>query len=64
MVKKDTIENIIDYISKFKDAEKFMIKAPLNKEFNSFDELKKEILDLGFIRFSVQDKIYTVNDDE
>jgi hypothetical protein len=41
-----------------------MIKAPLNKEFNSFDELKKEILDLGFIRFSVQDKIYTVNDDE
>jgi hypothetical protein len=30
-----------------------MIKAPLNKTFKSFYELKKEILDLGFIRFSI-----------
>jgi hypothetical protein len=30
-----------------------MIKAPLDKKFNDFEKLKKEVLDLGFIRFSI-----------
>ncbi|MDR1945031.1 MAG: hypothetical protein LBQ59_02905 [Candidatus Peribacteria bacterium] len=52
-MKKDTIENIIDYISEFRQEQKFIIKAPLSKDFKTFEELKKEVLDLGFIRFSI-----------
>ncbi len=61
-VKKDTISDIIDYISWFQDDEKFIIKSPLKIDIESFDELKKEILDLGFIRFSIWENIYTIND--
>ncbi|MDD3793269.1 MAG: excinuclease ABC subunit UvrA [Candidatus Gracilibacteria bacterium] len=63
IVKKDTIENIIDYISEFSDGEKFMIKSPIKGLFKDFQEIKKEVLDLGFIRFSVGENIYTINDE-
>jgi len=61
-VKKDSISDIIDYINWFEENQKFIIKSPLKLNIESFDELKKEILDLGFIRFSVWDNIYTIND--
>lgn len=64
IVKKDSIEDIINHISSFEEWTKFMIKAPLNKTFKSFYELKKEILDLGFIRFSIWKNIYNVNDNK
>jgi excinuclease UvrABC ATPase subunit len=48
-----------------------MIESPLkltypiseknNKEI--FDKIKKEVLDAGFIRFSVGEKIFTINDE-
>ncbi|ATU05546.1 excinuclease ABC subunit A [Candidatus Gracilibacteria bacterium HOT-871] len=63
IVKKDSISDIIDYISKFEDNRKFIIKAPFGRDFLSLNELKKEILDLGFIRFSIGDNIFTVNDE-
>jgi hypothetical protein len=52
-VQKDTIENIIDYISEFENEQKFIIKAPIDQKFKNLEELKKEVLDLGFIRFSI-----------
>ncbi len=61
-VKKDSINDIIDYISDFEENQKFLIKAPLKINIESFDDLKKEILDMGFIRFSIWDDIYTIND--
>lgn len=61
-VKKDSINDIIDYLDSFEENTKFMIKAPLSKKFDDFDDLKEEILDLGFIRFSIWDKIHTIND--
>lgn len=63
IVKKDSISDIIDYISKFEDNRKFIIKAPFGRDFLSLNEFKKEILDLGFIRFSIWDNIFTVNDE-
>ena len=62
-VKKDSIESIINYISSFDDGQKFLIKAPLHKEFLNFEDLKKEILDIWFIRLSIWKEIYTVNDE-
>lgn len=63
IVKKDSISDIIDYISSFDDWQKFIIRAPIKKDFSNFDTLKKEVLDLWFIRFSIWNDIYTVNDD-
>jgi hypothetical protein len=34
--------------------------AQISKNLNSFDEIKKEVLDLGFIRFMVEDEIYSI----
>lgn len=74
VVKKDSLWDIINYISSFEIWEKYMIKAPLSSPQPSplegeretpvlnFEELKKEVLDLGFIRFSIWDEIFTVND--
>jgi len=63
VVKKDTMLDIINYLSTLEDWTKFMLQSPIKWDFSSFDEIKKEILDLWFIRFSVWDSIYTVNDD-
>lgn len=62
VVKKDSIESIINYINDFEDSKKFLVKAPIKWVFTSFDEIKKEVLDLWFIRFSVWKDIYTIND--
>ena len=73
-VKKDSIVDIIDYLSTIKLDSKFMIKAPLklskfrnfkksnklNKEV--FDEIKSEILSLWFIRFDINGQLLTIND--
>ncbi len=62
IVKKDSIESIINYISGFEEDKKFLIKAPIKGIFKDFEEIKKEVLDLWFIRFSVWKQIYTIND--
>ncbi len=62
LVKKDSIVDIIEYISWFEDNKKFLIKAPLGWNFSDFEEVKKEILDLWFIRFSIWGNIHTIND--
>lgn len=62
VVKKDTMLDIINYLSNLEEWTKFMLAAPIKWDFKSFDEIKKEVLDLWFIRFSVWDELYTVND--
>lgn len=63
VVKKDSIDDIVEYINSFEDWKKFLIKAPIFKEYESFSELKKEVLDAWFIRFTIWKDLYTVNDD-
>jgi len=70
VIKKDYLIDIIRYISWFELDNKFIVKAPLilNKEHIDFESIKKEVLDLWFIRFSIAEKwkswtVYTVNDD-
>jgi excinuclease UvrABC ATPase subunit len=52
-------------ISSFEKETRFMIKAQnfINKKDITKDYVKKEVLDLGFIRFSLNNEIYTVNDE-
>ncbi len=73
-IKKDSILDVIDYLCKLKEGLKFTINSPLkiskivksknqkNLDKLIFEEIKKEVLSLGFIRFSIQDNLFTVND--
>jgi len=62
-VKKDSISDIINYILEFKNDSKFIIKSPLKKSYSNIETLKKDVLDMWFIRFSIWDEIYTINDE-
>ncbi|PID86339.1 excinuclease ABC subunit A [Candidatus Gracilibacteria bacterium] len=55
IIKKDSINGVIDYISSFDLGEKFLIKFPLSIDDykNDITKIKKEILNLGFIRFEL-----------
>ncbi|MCK9272823.1 excinuclease ABC subunit UvrA [Candidatus Gracilibacteria bacterium] len=63
ILKKDILNDIINHILEFKNQDKFLILAQISKNLNSFDEIKKEVLDLGFIRFMVEDEIYSIGDE-
>ena len=65
IIKKDSLGHIIEQIKKHEVWKKFMIKSPLYKKSKlvSGEKLKKEILDLGFIRFEMNGKLTTVNDE-
>lgn len=62
IVKKDSLWDIIDSISTLESDTKFMIQAPISEKFESFSELKSAVLEMWFIRFSVNGTIYSVND--
>lgn len=64
-IKKDSLRDIINYISSFELGTKFYILAPLHlwKTEVSAEKIKKEILDAGFIRFLLDGKEMNVNDD-
>lgn len=65
ILKKDTLDNVLSYILTLKEWLKFLILAPIfkNRKIFSADDIKKEILDLGFIRFMIDDQIYSIWDE-
>lgn len=64
ILKKDSIEDILDYIKSFKINTKYYILAPLNKKDIDIYDVKKEILELGFIRFMIDGEIYSIWDEK
>ncbi len=69
-VKKDSINDIIKFLETQKLKSKFMIKAPISiseyddySEEEVFEKIKKDVLDLWFIRFNIWDNILTINDE-
>lgn len=63
ILKKDTIEDIINHIKRLKPDTKYYILAPFNKDYSDIYDIKKEILELGFIRFMVDDEVFSVWDE-
>jgi len=70
VIKKDSLHDIVRYLWSFDIDTKFVLRAPLflNRDDLVAETIKKEVLDLGFIRFSVNKSwekpvVYTVNDD-
>lgn len=64
-IKKDTLRDIIDYISKFKEGVRFYISCPfLTGDINlTKEKIKKQVLDAGFIRFTINGQEYNINSD-
>lgn len=66
-IQKDSVRDIIDFISDFSLQTKFYVLAPIfrqHREKLTAEKVKKEVLDAGFIRFMVDSIEYTVNSDE
>ncbi len=65
IIKKDSLKQVIADISSYKIDTRFIIKAQVftNKSWMTKEYVKKEVLDMGFIRFSLNNIIYTVNDE-
>lgn len=64
ILKKDTLNEILDYIASFDEWEKYYILSPVLKKYENIDNLKKDILELGFIRFMINDKVFSIWDED
>ncbi len=71
IVKKDSLNDVIEFLKNQEKQTKFIIKAKLNLDDinldnfskNDFEKVKNEVLSLGFIRFSINNQIFTINDE-
>jgi len=65
IIKKDSLKTVIEDIISQEIWKKYIIKASIykNEKELSYDIIKRKVLDLWFIRFSINNKTYTVNDD-
>jgi len=64
-IQKDSMKDIIEYISKFDLETKYYLTAPIlrNIDWLTVEKIKKEILDAWFIRFLLNEKEYNVNNE-
>lgn len=65
IIKKDSIKDIINFVSDHDMGDKFYVSCPFlwNKTDLSVEKIKKEVLDAGFIRFLVNGEEKNVNAD-
>jgi len=65
VIKKDSVKDIISYISRFPQWDKYFISCPFLKEKSDLtpEIIKKQVLDAGFIRFMINGKELNVNAD-
>lgn len=59
---KNTLQDIVDGVSKFGEGEKFHILIPLElyETTESMDDVSKRVTDMGFVRFQIEDTTYSV----
>lgn len=64
-IKKDSLKDVITFISSYPEGTKFKILSSLQKSKKEIDiaKIKKDILDKWFIRFYINGNEYTINDD-
>lgn len=64
ILKKHTIRDIVDQLAKYDEGEKIHILIPFerNREFKTLAEVSQYVADSGFVRFQIEDCIYSVAD--
>ena len=65
ILKKHTLKDAVDQLAKYKEGERIHILIPIEREraFESLSEVSKYVTDMGFVRFQIDDTIYSVADD-
>jgi len=63
VIKKDSVKDILSYISGFPEGEKYFISCPFLKGKSGLtaESIKKHVLDAGFIRFMLDGQEHNVN---
>lgn len=63
-LKKDTLQDMSKFVSKFVEGTKFHILIELKKDGTaSVKDIAKRVSDMGFVRFQIGDTTYSVADD-
>ena len=60
ILKKDTLQDIISHIQAFPEDAKYYILAPIKKIYDNGAELRKDIVEMGFIRYMIDGIIHSV----
>jgi excinuclease ABC subunit A len=64
-LKKSTIKDIVDVVSKFDNGQKFHILMPLHDiENTTYSDIAKRVTDIGFVRFQIGSTTHSVADIE
>lgn len=63
-LKKDTLKNIVEYVSKFAEGDRFHILMPLSLDIEDItgEQLAKRVTDIWFVRFQIGEITYSVAD--
>ena len=62
---KNTLQDIVDGVSKLGEGSKFHILLPLEQDETiiSYQDVAKKVTDMGFVRFQIGDMTYSVADE-
>ena len=65
ILKKHILKDAVDQLAKYKEGERIHILIPIEREraFESLSEVSKYVTNMGFVRFQIDDTIYSVADD-
>ena len=63
-LKKDSLKNIVEHLSKFGEGDRFHILMPLTLDGDEMtgEQLAKRVTDMGFVRFQISEMTYSVAD--
>lgn len=64
LLKKHTLRDVVDQLSKFVDGEKIHILIPIDPDrvFDTLEEVANYVTDCGFVRFQIGESIHSVAD--
>jgi excinuclease ABC subunit A len=63
-LKKDSLKNIVEHVSKFGEGDRFHILMPMVLDGDDItgEQLAKRVTDMGFVRFQIGETTYSVAD--
>jgi excinuclease ABC subunit A len=63
-LKKDSLKNIVEVVSKYNEGDRFHILIPLVRGdmAMSGEQVAKQVTDTGFVRFQIGEQVYSVAD--
>lgn len=65
-LRKQTMKDIVDHVSIYVEGSRFHILIPLifPEDIPTFAEIRSRVTDIGFVRFQIKDKVYSIADND